>query len=179
MNPRCRMQNTARSVPLLHCNWAKLVVDTQFSKQINVFWPLLKEFKARRCEAHGDTQIFATCGRQKSASTAEFSTSTAEKSKRLAENPSLGLSMNRPHCAIIPHGNFAPRIGEMPFGQRGRKFPYLLTHTPHRCAELPYLMGAVPCGLSVISLHCAITPHGNFSPRIGEMPSGQRGRKVL
>ena len=80
-------KNRPVDVPLLRCNWAKLVVDTQFSKQINVFWPLLKEFKARRCEAHGDTQIFATCGRQKSASTAEFSTSTAEKSKRLAENP--------------------------------------------------------------------------------------------
>ena len=103
---------------------------------------------------------------------------------RSAEFPYLmgavpcGLFVNRPHCAIIPDGNFSPRIGEMPFGQRGRKYPYLLTHTPHRCAELPYLRGAVPCGLSVISLHCAITPHGNFSPGAGEMPSGQRGRKV-
>ena len=88
-----------------------------------------------------------------------------------------GLSVSRPHCAFIPDGSFAPRIGEMPFGQRGRKVLYLLTHTPHRCAELPYLMGAAPCGLSVNCPHGEIIPGRNFSPGAGVMPFGQRGRK--
>ncbi|MBR4936162.1 MAG: hypothetical protein IKZ20_03210, partial [Bacteroidaceae bacterium] len=37
----------------------------------------------------------------------------------------------------------------------------------------------IPLALPMNCPHCAIIPDGNFSPEAGEMPFGQRGRKVL
>ena len=62
--------------------------------------------------------------------------------------------------------NFAPKVGKMPDRAEGyvqKQFP--LAHIPHRFAELPYLKGAAPSGLSVCRMTMGLLSLGFSSKR--------------